>query len=136
VGLSTARGDAMMPRMLPAATEVEFPSGAWTGFYQQTGRRYSQDMELTFDGGVVRGAGWDNLGEFVIKGSYDLESREVRWTKLYVGKHRVYYRGFREGKGIWGTWRMPGQKRAGFHVWPVHAAAIASGRASARGEKS
>jgi hypothetical protein len=91
-------------------------------------------MELTFEGGIVRGAGWDNLGEFVIKGSYYLESREVRWTKCYVGKHRVYHRGFREGKGIWGTWRVPGQKRAGFHVWPLDRAEAAN--RAARGGKS
>jgi hypothetical protein len=113
----------MMRRMFAAALDTDFPSGPWTGFYQQTGRRYAQDMELTFEGGVIRGAGWDNQGEFVIKGCYDLESREVRWTKKYVGLHNVYYRGFREGKGIWGTWQMPGQRRAGFHIWPLMDAA-------------
>lgn len=109
----------MILRMLAEATETDFPTGAWTGFYQQTGRRVAQDMELTFADGVIRGAGWDNVGEFVIKGCYDLATREVRWTKKYAGKHNVYYRGFREGVGIWGTYQMPGSKRSGFHVWPL-----------------
>ncbi|MGE3171732.1 MAG: hypothetical protein AB7O97_03840 [Planctomycetota bacterium] len=106
--------------MFRAAVETDFPSGPWTGFYQRTGRRFAQEMELSFDGGVIRGAGWDNVGEFVIKGCYDLDTREVRWTKKYAGRN-VYYRGFREGKGIWGTWREPGKPRAGFHVWPLGA---------------
>jgi hypothetical protein len=109
----------MMPHMLAAATETDFPSGPWTGFYQRTGRRHAQDLELSFEGGVIRGAGWDNVGEFVIKGSYYLESREVRWTKKYADGTSVYYRGFREGKGIWGTWRIPGGDHSGFHVWPL-----------------
>lgn len=71
-----------------------------------------------FDGGVVRGRGRDDGGEFVIKGSYYLETREVRWTKKYVGRQNVYFRGFREGLGIWGVWQIDG-KRAGFHVWPL-----------------
>ncbi len=104
--------------MLLAAAETDFPSGAWTGFFQQTGRRMTQDMELTFHDGVIRGAGWDSIGEFVIKGCYDLASREVRWTKKYADMPNVYFRGFREGVGIWGTYQSPGKKRAGFHVWP------------------
>lgn len=110
--------------MLLAATETDFPSGAWTGFFQQTGRRMTQDMELTFDGGVIRGGGWDSIGDFVIKGCYDLATREVRWTKKYADRAQpnVYFRGFREGVGIWGTYQVQGARRAGFHVWPLSAA--------------
>lgn len=107
--------------MAGSGADADFPSGPWTGFYQHRGQRFAQDLELTFDGGVVRGGGWDNVGEFEIKGSYDPGSREVRWTKKYAGQHRVYYHGFREGKGIWGTWEIPGQARSGFHVWPLSA---------------
>ncbi len=59
---------------------IDFPSGPWTGFYQLDGRRLPQDLELTFDDGVIRGGGWDGVGEFVVKGSYDAESGEVRCT--------------------------------------------------------
>jgi hypothetical protein len=45
------------------------------------------------------------------------------WTKSYVGRHKVYYNGFNEGKGIWGTWDIPGglfhrHVHGGFHIWP------------------
>ena len=109
---------AMIRGMGAPATAEDFPSGPWTGYYQQSGRRFPQDLELTFDVGVIRGGGWDNLGEFVIKGNYDLATREARWTKKYIGRHNVYYRGFREGKGIWGTWEIPPFSRGGFHIWP------------------
>jgi hypothetical protein len=111
-----------MMRRMPAPPETrkhDFPSGAWTGYHQQAGRKIAQDLELTFADGVVRGAGWDTVGEFVVKGSYDEASGEVRWTKKYTDGHAVACRGFREGRGIWGTWRMRGAKGSGFHIWPV-----------------
>ena len=30
----------------------------------------------------------------------------------------VFYRGFGEGKGIWGTWEIRWEARGGFHIWP------------------
>jgi hypothetical protein len=33
----------------------------------------------------------------------------------------VAYRGFREGKGIWGTWEITVLNRGGFHIWPKRA---------------
>ncbi len=104
--------------MLPAA-DSDYPSGPWTGYLQQDGRRIAQDLELTFDDGVLRGAGWDSDGEFVIKGSYDPATREVRWTKKVEGQPNVYFRGFREGVGIWGTYRGANGVGSGFHVWPL-----------------
>ena len=46
------------------------------------------------------------------------------WTKQYVGRHRVDYRGINDGHGIWGVWeiRQLGglyHDRGGFHIWPV-----------------
>ncbi|MSR40143.1 MAG: hypothetical protein EXS02_15070 [Planctomycetes bacterium] len=104
--------------MLTAATEHDFPSGPWTGFYQFEGSEYPQQLMLRFVGGVITGGGMDNLGEFTIKGSYELDTREVRWTKNYQGGRSVVCRGFREGRGIWGTWSMPDVGHSGFHVWP------------------
>ena len=31
----------------------------------------------------------------------------------------MFYRGFREGKGIWGTWEITIQYHGGFHIWPL-----------------
>jgi hypothetical protein len=33
----------------------------------------------------------------------------------------VFYRGFREGKGIWGTWEIKIWLHGGFHIWPRQA---------------
>ena len=30
----------------------------------------------------------------------------------------VFYCGFRESKGIWGTWEILSDIRGGFHIWP------------------
>jgi hypothetical protein len=60
------------------------------------------------------------VGGFVIAGGYT-DDGECRWTKTYPGSHEVAYRGFREGKGIWGLWEIPAYCKGGFHIWPLGA---------------
>ncbi len=103
-------------------SESLFPSGPWTGFYNyHPGDRHRMDLDLTFTNGNVRGEGMDDVGRFLIKGRYDTGTRECYWTKTYVGSHDVFYRGFREGKGIWGTWEITILNHGGFHIWPRQA---------------
>ena len=68
----------------------------------------------------MTGDGVDCVGRFLIKGRYDAAALECHWTKTYIGAHDVFYRGFREGKGIWGTWEIGLWARGGFHIWPRH----------------
>ena len=106
-------------------TDPRFPSGPWTGFFLQPlmPGRHRMELRLTFGGGVMTGEGRDWVGEFVIRGRYTIEDGRCHWTKRYLGRHDVFYNGFNEGKGIWGTWEIPsgGQyvpQRGGFHIWP------------------
>jgi hypothetical protein len=77
------------------------------------------ELNLGFASGAVTGDGRDDVGTFVIKGKYDGPARECHWTKSYLGAHDVFYRGFREGKGIWGTWEIGILVHGGFHIWPL-----------------
>ena len=99
-----------------------YPSGPWVGFYNyQPGDRHRMQLNLTFTNGVISGDGNDDIGRFLIKGRYDCQVSECYWTKTYLGAHDVFYRGFRERKGIWGTWEITSQQsvmRGGFHIWP------------------
>jgi len=100
-------------------SEDLFPSGPWVGFYNyRPGDRHRMELNLTFAKGSMTGTGKDDVGEFLIKGKYCVETRECHWTKSYVGAHDVFYRGFREGKGIWGTWEIAIRYHGGFHIWP------------------
>jgi hypothetical protein len=106
-------------------TDPRFPSGPWTGFFLQRAipGRHRMDLRLTFRGGEIRGEGRDWVGNFLIRGRYALDDGRCHWVKRYVGKHDVHYRGFNEGKGIWGTWEIlielpPEYKTGGFHIWP------------------
>src|SRR5207249_5143062 len=85
-----------------------FPSGPWTGFYNYTGPedRHRMDLHLTFAQGGIAGEGGDDVGPFLIRGRYDAATRECHWTKTYIGGHDVFYRGFRDTLGIWGTWEI------------------------------
>jgi hypothetical protein len=105
-------------------TDPRFPSGPWTGFFLQKAipGRHMMEMRLTFRSGSFTGEGRDWVGEFLFRGRYELSDGKCHWTKRYLGKHDVYYEGFNEGKGIWGTWEIPagqlGASRGGFHIWP------------------
>jgi hypothetical protein len=79
------------------------------------------DLQLTFGQGLMGGAGTDDIGPFQIKGRYDAGTGECYWTKTYLGQHDVFYRGFRDGKGIWGTWEITIHDHGGFHIWPRQA---------------
>jgi hypothetical protein len=98
---------------------MNFPSGPWTGFYNYgaSTRKHRMDLVLAFADHTVSGDGRDDIGQFVIVGRFDSENAECYWTKTYIGGHDVYYRGFREGKGIWGLWELPNES-GGFHIWP------------------
>jgi hypothetical protein len=78
-------------------------------------------LHLTFANGMISGEGNDDLGRFLIQGRYDSQTAESHWTKAYVGAHDVFYRGFREGKGIWGTWEIGNFAHGGFQIWPKEA---------------
>jgi hypothetical protein len=107
--------------------DSRFPSGPWTGFFLQKfagpGRHW-MELQLTFRDGVIKGEGRDRVGEFLITGRYDIADGKCHWNKRYIGRHDVYYEGFNESKGIWGTWTIPmstiisNLNRGGFHVWP------------------
>ncbi|MBI2932408.1 MAG: hypothetical protein HYY16_12220 [Planctomycetes bacterium] len=106
----------------PAAdisSDTFFSSGPWTGYYVygHTPGRHRMDLDLRFLNGLIDGAGVDDIAAFVIRGHYDGEKLEVRWHKRYA-THDVFYRGFREGRGIWGTWEIGPFARGGFMIWP------------------
>jgi hypothetical protein len=109
-------------------SEKVFPSGPWVGFYTYSGThdKHRMDLGLTFASGRISGGGNDDIGPFIIAGRFDAANGECHWTKTYVGAHDVFYCGFRESKGIWGTWEILSDIRGGFHIWP---------RAHAEGEK-
>jgi hypothetical protein len=96
-----------------------FPSGPWLGFYTYTRLpdRHRMDLGLTFAKSMISGEGTDDLGAFLIHGCYDATAGECHWTKSYVA-HDVFYQGYREGKGIWGTWELD-SLRGGFKIWPA-----------------
>src|SRR5436190_4635431 len=103
---------AVVPPAAPQTdleTDPRFPSGPWTGFFLQPllPGRHLMDLRLTFRHGSMTGDGRDWVGRFTLKGRYSLDDGKCYWTKRYLGKHDVFYRGYNEGKGIWGTWELP-----------------------------
>lgn len=103
-----------------AETDPRFPSGKWVGFWTQKlpfVAKPRQEMILSFRCGEFTGEGRDMVGKFHIRGFYSTTDGKCRFTKKYVGRHDVYYQGFNEGKGIWGTWEVD-SLRGGFHIWP------------------
>jgi len=109
------------PQAADLETDPRFPSGPWVGFFLQPliPGRHRMELRLTFQNGTLTGEGRDWVGEFRIRGRYDVSDGRCHWHKRYLGKHDVYYQGFNEGKGIWGTWEISWDyQRGGFHIWP------------------
>src|SRR6476661_7263867 len=107
---SGALGDESMPDddFAPVEQDPRFPSGAWTGFFLQywLPGRHKMDLELIWRDGTVTGDGRDRVGPFTVDGTYDAATGRCEWTKKYVGKHSVAYRGVNDGNGIWGVWEI------------------------------
>ncbi len=95
-----------------------YPSGAWRGFYSYgRGDRHDMQLDMLFSGGMLVGDGIDDIGSFVMHGSYDPISGTCQWTKTYIGSHDVAYSGAREGNGIAGRWQL-GRSLGTFQIWP------------------
>jgi len=112
-----------MPKPLEPETDPRFPSGKWVGFFldRRLPGRHPMEAVLAFAGGRMTGEGRDRVGRFTFEGNYDLADGKCKWVKRYVGRHAVRYKGFNEGKGIWGTWELNDAGMTftgGFHIWP------------------
>jgi hypothetical protein len=112
----------------PGAAEADprFPSGPWTGFFQQSWLapgRFPTDVDLCFQAGELWGEGRDRVGRYTVRGTYDPAEGRCEWTKQYLGKHSVSYLGYNEGNGIWGVWEIRAlfglyRDHGVFHLWP------------------
>jgi hypothetical protein len=111
------------PTTLKPETDERFPSGEWEGFFlmSHTGlRRHMMELLLSFSQGRLKGEGRDFVGDFLLRGRYDVETGRCIWNKKYVNKHEVNYDGFNEGKGIFGKWEIQDVMtwHGGFLIWP------------------
>jgi hypothetical protein len=102
-------------------TDPRFPSGPWQGFFLMAHwpGRHTMELHLHFHKGVMTGEGRDMIGDFIIRGKYNINDGKCYWSKKYINKHDVFYQGYNEGKGIWGVWEIPPDLRGGFHIWPT-----------------
>jgi hypothetical protein len=103
----------------PAEVDPRFPSGKWVGFFldKRMPGRHQMELLLTFAVGRMSGEGRDRVGKFTIEGHYEVTDGKCDFVKRYVKGHAVRYKGFNEGKGIWGTWELE-SATGGFHIWP------------------
>jgi hypothetical protein len=112
-----------MPNAADHETDPRFPSGKWVGFFldRRLPGRHQMELTLTFASGRLTGDGRDRVGHFTLDGAYSTADGKCEWLKHYVKAHGVTYRGFNEGKGIWGTWELHDTGMTftgGFHIWP------------------
>jgi hypothetical protein len=100
------------------------PSGQWTGYYLHghEGPKHRMRLSLAFTrDGKIRGEGVDDIAPFLIDGSFDGSTREVKWAKAYVGMHTVEYSGIHSERAICGNWTLMGLI-GGFWIWPGNVA--------------
>ncbi|HKV41236.1 MAG TPA: hypothetical protein VJX67_18670 [Blastocatellia bacterium] len=96
------------------------PSGSWKGYYLygHGGVRHRMALRLTFGpAGGIEGNGIDDIGRFVIDGSFDSATAGASWLKAYLGMHTVNYSGIYCARTICGDWTLHGVI-GGFWIWP------------------
>src|SRR5215510_10718144 len=96
------------------------PSGLWSGYYLYgyAGVKHRMKLSLMFtQDGIIRGEGIDDVAPFLIDGFFDAATSEARWTKAYIGRHSVEYRGFYDQRTICGDWTLF-TTAGGFWIWP------------------
>ncbi len=102
-------------------SDPRFPSGPWTGIYQQWGAQSRQRLMLHFKAGRITGSGRDPAGQFSVRGTYDTATGAARLAKFY-GSYIVEYDGASDSDGIEGRWIIRyelGHADSGrFHIWP------------------
>ncbi len=97
-----------------------FPSGQWTGHWDQNGmgRQDMHDLTLRFRNEQLEGEGWDCVGRFTLSGTV-LPGNKVQITKKYERRHSVVYLGEHDGEGtISGAWALFGDNGT-FALRPV-----------------
>lgn len=104
-------------------TDERFPSGPWIGFFvdKRMPGKHQMELELAFSKGDIHGEGRDRVGEFIIAGKYFIADGKAHFSKRYLQAHDVFYKGYNEGKGIWGLWELTDMGETfngGFHIWP------------------
>jgi hypothetical protein len=96
-----------------------FLTGVWEGWYDydSNNTRDKVFMDVTMIGSIISGYGTDQVGDFLVQGSYDDEQLTCCWDKAYIGAHTVYYTGKLEGgKTIKGKWNIPGSVSGKFEM--------------------
>jgi len=65
---------------------------------------------MEFADGMVRGEGSDDIGEFLVEGSYHSTDERVQigWIKTYTQGHSLLYIGSFDGAWIHGHWELEG----------------------------
>jgi hypothetical protein len=106
-------------------TDPRFPSGPWIGFFldKRLAGKHQMELLLAFRQGEMTGEGRDKVAKFLVRGRYDVADGKCHWHKRYIDQHDVFYQGYAENKGIWGTWELHpreiyGLVKGGFHIWP------------------
>ena len=63
----------------------------------------------------VKGKGTDDVGKFKLRGT--VNGTTVTFTKQYIGKHSVEYKGEKSGSAeVSGQWKLEGGQTGGFKL--------------------
>jgi hypothetical protein len=104
----------------PMGDDLDHLSGPWKGYYtyHYSTAKHKMDLTLNFKGGRITGDGIDDIARFVLTGRYNVDKNECYWTKKYIGLHSVFYKGFIDGRRIWGLWWIDQWQGGGFLIVP------------------
>ena len=93
----------------------------WTGWFKQGEDPTDMTLDLHVDETGVFGLGSDTVGNFVMRGIYQMDTGVIRFIKKYIGQHEVLYRGMLtiNDNGMYlvdGEWEIIDNCKGVFHL--------------------
>lgn len=106
---------------------LAYLSGRWRGWYnhEESPRRRSMCLFLSFGERTISGHGVDAVGQFVAVGRIVPSSGACHFAKCYIGGPSViFYVGVLERGTIFGAWELDGgagraPNAGAFRIWPA-----------------
>lgn len=94
-----------------AKAKKEPLDGSWTGTYSREGQTNNLSMNLTQEGGAVKGTLTAGEGTFTVeKGAYDAQTKKVTFEIQVGGDARYQVTGTLESDALRGQWKGAGEE--------------------------
>jgi len=110
-GKGVIRGSWEIPENCAGEFKIKMQFDRWRGFFVQGEDKSVMKLQMVVQPEGVFGIGTDEVGSFICRGDWFVETNQLRFIKQYIGQHSVIYDGVLTKHKRWeveGFWAIPG----------------------------